>query len=270
MVPSNTGLLDLAASQTSHFTAADNQGAHIQLHTDMIHPTAVISADAEIHPSAEIGPHVVITGKVVIEEGVVIHPNVVIYDGTTLGKNTEVFPGAFIGKEPKGAGATARQPVFAKTITIGQNCSIGPHAVIFYDVSIGNNTLLGDGASVREKCRIGSFCILSRYVTINYNTTIGDRTKIMDCTHITGNAEVGEDVFISLLVGTTNDNSMRAGYSDEHTLGPRIENQAVIGVGASLLPGITIGERATIGAGSVVTKNVDAGQTVVGAPARPR
>jgi len=234
----------------------------------LIHSTAIIDPLASIHPTVKIGAHVVLQGNVILEEGVVIHPNVVIYEGTVIKRNCEIFPGAFIGKEPKGAGATARVPIYEKKIIVGENCSIGPNAVIFYDVAIGNNTLLGDGASIREKCRIGSFCILSRYVTVNYNTTIGDRTKIMDCTHITGNAKIGNDVFISLLVGTTNDNVVRAGYEEEKIVGPTIEDRAVIGVGASLLPGVHIGEDATIGAGSVVTKNIPNKAIAMGVPAK--
>ena len=193
----------------------------------------------------------------------------VISDGVRLGDQVEVFPGAFIGKEPKGAGALARQPKFEHSIVVGDQCSIGPNSVIYFDVEIGRNTLIGDGASIREQCRIGEFCIVSRYVTINYNTRIGDRTKIMDATHITGNSEIGSDVFISILVGTTNDNVVRSGYG-AHITGPIIEDEVIIGAGASLLPGVRLGKGSTVGAGSVVTKDVSAGATVVGAPAKSR
>lgn len=232
----------------------------------MIHPTAIISENARIGHNVNIGPYAVIGGAV-IGDDCVIHPHVVIADGVVLGRAVEVFPGAFIGKEPKGAGALARKLDFEKRIVIGDECSISPHAVVFYDVVVGSNTLLGDGASIREKCRIGSQCIISRYVTVNYNTRIGDRTKIMDNTHITGNAVIGNDVFISLMVGTTNDNAVRAGYGD-HVVGPTIEDGAVIGVGASLLPAVRIGRNSTVAAGAVVTKDVEPDVLVAGAPAR--
>ena len=232
----------------------------------MIHPTAIISTEAKIGDNVEIGPFAII-GNATISDGCIIHPHVIIADGVHLGCNVEVFPGAFLGKEPKGAGATARKPEFDRSIIIGDECSIGPHAVIFYDVKIGANTLLGDGASIREKCCIGSRCILSRYVTVNYDTMIGDRTKIMDNTHITGNARIGEDVFISTMVGTANDNLIRAGYGD-HIAGQIIENFAVIGAGAILLPTIRIGFSAIVAAGAVVTKNVAANTLVAGIPAR--
>lgn len=216
-----------------------------------------------------IHPFAVVYEGAVIGRSVIIHPHAVIASGVVIGDNTEVFPGAFIGKEPKGAGATARQPVFDKKVVIGNNCSIGPHSTIYYDVTIGNNTLVGDGASIREKVSVGSFCIIARLVTINYETTIGDRTKIMDSTHITGNAEIGNDVFISLLVGTTNDNAMgKHGYDAKHVRGPVIRDHAMVGAGATLLPNVEIGESAVVAAGAVVTKNVPAKTLVAGVPAR--
>lgn len=232
-----------------------------------IHSTAIISSSATLGENVVVGPYAVI-GDANIGGGTIIHPHVVIADGVSLGRNVEVFPGAFIGKEPKGAGAVARQPEFARSVIIGDECSIGPHVVIFYDVRIGSNTLLGDGASIREKCSIGSRCIISRYVTINYETSIGDGTKIMDNTHITGNARIGEDVFISTMVGTANDNLIRAGFGD-HITGPIIDEGAFVGAGATLLPGVRIGKKATVASGAVVTKSVEDTVTVAGVPARP-
>ena len=156
-------------------------------------------------------------------------------------------------------------------MSIGANCSLGPHAVIYYDVEIGENTLIGDGASVREQCRIGSNCILSRYVTVNYASTIGNNTKIMDSTHITGKCRIGDNVFISLCVGSTNDNAIgRLGYQEERVRGPVIEDGAAVGAGAMLMPAIVIHEGAVVGAGSVVTKDVPARSVVMGSPATVR
>lgn len=231
-----------------------------------IHPSAIVAAAADIHHSARIGAFSVI-GNATIGEGCVVHPHVVIEDGVTLGDHVEVFPSAYLGKEPKGAGALARQPQFDRHLSIGDHCSIGPSSTIYYDVIIGQNTLIGDGASIREKCRIGRECIISRCVTINYNTVIGNKTKVMDNTHITGNAVIGDNVFVSLLVGTANDNVVRGGYGG-HVKGPTIEDGAVIGAGAILLPGVTIGGNSTVAAGAVVTKDVNPRALVAGAPAR--
>ena len=223
----------------------------------------------DIDETAQIDEFVVIRPGAKIGKGCRIHPFAYIGDGVELGENVEVFHGTVVGKEPKGAGATARTPEFERAIRIGAGCSLGPHAVIFYGVEVGEHTLIGDGASIREGCSIGSKCIISRYVTVNYNTQIGNRTKIMDLTHITGNAFLGDDVFVSTMVGSANDNLIgRGGYDEARIRGPQIMHGAVVGAGATLLPGVTIGEGATIAAGAVVTKSVAAGVRVAGVPAR--
>ena len=230
---------------------------------------AVIETES-IGRNVTIHEFAVIRRGAVLGDGVVIHPHVVIEAGVTVGAGVEIFPGAFLGKEPKGAGATARLPAFERRIVIGDGCSIGPHAVVFYDVEIGAGTLLGDGASIREQARIGERCLLSRYVTLNYNVRIGDRTKIMDLCHITGNTTIGSDVFISTMVGMTNDNAMgKDGFRDDDIRGPTIEDGAMIGVGAKLLPRVRIGAGAIVGAGAVVTRDVAPGVLVMGVPAKP-
>lgn len=235
-----------------------------------ISPHAVVQSK-EVGAGVTIGEFAIVRAGARIGEGAVIHPHAVISEGVSIGAGAEVFPGAFVGKEPKGAGALARQPAFERRVIIGDGCSIGPNVVIYYDVEIGAGPLIGDGASIREQGRIGQRCILSRCVTVNYNAAIGDRTKIMDSTHVTGNCRIGSDVFISLLVGMANDNAIGAhGYSDEEeeVVGPTIEDGAMIGVGAILLPGVRIGAGAIVAAGATVSKNVEARTLVAGAPAR--
>lgn len=200
-----------------------------------------------------------------------IHSHVVLGENVVLGADCEIFPGTLLGKIPKGAGATSREIRFERGLTIGKGCAIGPNATVFYGVSIGSLTLLGDGASIREGCTVGNRCIISRFVTINYQTSVGNRVKVMDCTHLTGKMRIEDDVFISVHVSTTNDNAPGSDkFSESNIVGPTIRKGAIVGAGAILLPGVEIGRSAVVGAGSVVTKSVSDRTTVVGIPARVR
>jgi acetyltransferase-like isoleucine patch superfamily enzyme len=234
----------------------------------MISELAVVLTD-QIGENVQIWEFAVIRKGVTIGDNVIIHPHVTIQEGVTISDGVEIFPGAYLGKEPKSAGALARQPVFDRRVVIGRNSSIGPHTVIYYDVEIGEHTLIGDGASIREKCRIGSRSVIGRNVTLNYVVTVGDYTKIMDHSWMAGNMRVGNNVFISGGVLTTNDNTLGLeGYTEGKMNGPVIEDGAMIGVGALLLPGVIIGKGAIVGAGAVVTNDIAPDTLVMGTPAR--
>ncbi len=224
----------------------------------------------KIHSSAKVASTVKILGDVSIAQNAIIHDFVTIYPKVIVEESVEIFEGAVIGRPPRGTKALARKisPGFKPTI-IGRNSVISPHAVIYTDVKVGEDTLIGDNASIRERCRIGSNCIISRNVSINYNTVIGNYSKIMDNTHLTGNMQIGEHVFFSVLVATTNDRSMGAdNYDEELIKGPYIEDYVRIGAGANILPGVRIGTGSIVGAGAVVTKDIPPKKLVMGIPAK--
>lgn len=223
-----------------------------------------------ISRSASIACTAVIHDNVTIEEDVIVHDYVVIYPGTIVKKGTEIFDHCVLGKLPTAPGITSRElKEHYPELIVGENCVLCPGVVLYAGSTIGHNTLFGDFCSVREECIIGNNCILSRNVSINYNTKIGNDTKIMDNSHITGNMNIGNHVFISVLVATTNDNTMgRQAYSADHVQGATICDNVTIGAAANILPQVTIGENAIVGAGAVVTKDVPANKVVMGIPAR--
>ncbi|MDD6224189.1 MAG: acyltransferase [bacterium] len=217
----------------------------------------------------KISSTAIIHENVFIEEDVIIHDNVVIYPNTIIKKGAEIFDNTVIGKQPKAPGCTERAvDIIKKPTIIGENTIISTLCSIYAGVEIGNNSLIGDGASIREDCKIGSYTIVSRNVTVNYETIIGNHTKIMDNSHITGNAVIGDNVFISVMVSTTNDNAMGGKGYNEEVVGPIIKDGAKIGASASILPNVIIGENSIVGSGAVVTKNVDDNCVVMGVPAK--
>lgn len=234
----------------------------------MVSALAVIETD-QIGDNVTIREYAIVRRGAVIGKNVIIHPFVIIEAGVRIGDDVEIFPGAYIGKPPRGVGAMTRPMNFAAKIDVGDGCVIGPNAIIYYDVQIGPQTLISDGASIREQSKIGSRCIIGRYVTVNYATLIGDHVKVQDHTWLAGNMRIGDRVFISGGVTTANDNLMgAAGYVEEDIIGPTIENGVRIGAGAIILPKVRVEENSLIGAGAVVTKDVPAGQTAKGVPAR--
>ena len=234
----------------------------------MISRFAVVEAEG-IPEDTSVMEFAVIRAGAILGHRVMVHPHVVVGPGVTIEDDTEVFPGAVLGKEPTAAQALARQPVFHDVTRVGPGCSIGPHAVVYRDVIIGQGTLIGDAASVREQTRIGSQVVVGRHVTINYNVSVGARTKIMDHSWLAGNMVVEEDVFIGGGVMTANDNALgRGGYGAEEMCGPTFRRYCAIGIGAAVLPGVIVGEGAVVGAQAVVTKDVQPFTLVMGVPAR--
>ena len=233
----------------------------------MISKLAVVETE-NIGENVTIGEFCVIRKDVIIGDNVVIHPHVIINDGSEIGDNVEIFSGTVLGKEPKGAGVLTRPLEYQRKIIIGSQTSIGPNAIIYYDVSIGKKCLIGDAAAIREKCLIDNNCIIGRHVSLLYNVEVGKNTRIMTNSHLTGNTKVGENVFISVGVNSVNDNAFgEAGY-DNHIAGQFIENHVKIGPGVNLLPNIRICEYAVVAAGAVVTKDVERYSLVMGVPAK--
>jgi acetyltransferase-like isoleucine patch superfamily enzyme len=112
--------------------------------------------------------------------------------------------------------------------------------------------------------------VIGRDVTLDRAVEVGDGTRVMDKAHLTGGMIVGDGVFIAATVVTTNDSSFgREGYSEDGVRPPIVCDGAMIGGGASLLPGVTVGRDAVVGSGAVVTRDVEAGTRVMGVPARP-
>ena len=125
-------------------------------------------------------------------------------------------------------------------------------------------------------CEIGDESRIGTFVEIQKGVKIGERCKIQSHTFICEGVTIESEVFVGHGVTFINDRQPRATSGDgklqteadwtcQSTL---IKRGASIGSGATLLGGITIGENALVGAGSVVTKDVPANATVAGNPAR--
>ncbi len=147
---------------------------------------------------------------------------------------------------------------------------LGQFSTIFPDVTVGDGTRIGNYVMIRSNTRIGEDCTIGSYVDIEGDVVIGNNVSLQSGCYITRGVVIADEVFCGPRVITMNDKRIthrRPGLTFVRE-GPRIERAARVGGGSVLLPGITIGANAFVGAGSVVTKDVPAGAIVVGNPAR--
>ena len=113
---------------------------------------------------------------------------------------------------------------------------------------------------IGENCNICSHCLIENDVVIGNNVTIKCGVQIWDGVTLEDNVMVGSNVTF------TNDMYPRSKNKDWKLLKTKVCEGATIGAGSTILPGITIGKRAFIAAGSVVTKDVPAGELWKGNP----
>ncbi len=143
------------------------------------------------------------------------------------------------------------------------------------DVSLGDDVVIYDFVNLYG-CTIGDGTRIGAFVEIQKNATIGSRCKISSHAFICEGVTIEDEVFIGHHVVFTNDLRPRATTPDgrlqdgeDWTVIPTlVERGASIGSGAVVLPGVTIGREAMVGAGAVVTKDVAPRSTVAGNPAR--
>ena len=151
------------------------------------------------------------------------------------------------------------------------------HQYIAPDVKLGRNVRVHPFVNLYG-CEIGDDTKIGPFVEVQKGAKIGDRCKISSHTFICEGVTIESEVFVGHGVTFINDRYPRATNSDgqlkteadwdcQATL---VKRGASIGSGATLLGGITIGENAVVGAGSVVTRDVLPNTTVIGNPAQPR
>ena len=198
-----------------------------------------------------------------------IHPTAVVHPGTVLGEGVKVLEHAVVGKQPSlSPRSTTKREALAPTV-LGDGTIVSTGAVVFAGSNVGARVILGDQSCIRERVTIGDDVVVGRGSLVENDTTIGSLTKIQADAYITAYSTLEEHVFIAPCVVTTNDNFM--GRTERrHALikGPTIRRGARVGGGAILCPGIEIGEEAFVGAGAVVTRDVEPRMLVVGSPAR--
>ncbi|WP_400073139.1 UDP-3-O-(3-hydroxymyristoyl)glucosamine N-acyltransferase [Zobellia russellii] len=210
-----------------------------------IHPTAVIHETAKIGDGCKIGANCYVGKDVELGANVILYPSVCVFDETLIGDSTIVWSGT----------------------VIRERCVIGSHCIFHTNVSIGADGFgyrpSDDGRGLVKIPQIGNV-IIGNYVEIGANscvdrakfsaTIIGDGCKIDNLVQIAHNSVMGR---FCIMAG-------HSGLAGSVTLGDGV----IIGGSASIKDHTTIHSGASVGAGSGVMNDVEAGKTVLGYPAQ--
>ncbi|MFW6280191.1 MAG: UDP-3-O-(3-hydroxymyristoyl)glucosamine N-acyltransferase [Planctomycetota bacterium] len=209
-----------------------------------ISPEAVISAEAEVGEEVAVGPHSVIESGAEIGDGVKIYPLCYVGHEVKIGAGTILHPGAII----------------SDGVRMGRECVVRPGAVVGDDgfgfIQRENESYRMQhvaGVEIGDCVEIGGLSSIDRGMIAD--TVIGDGVKMDKHCHVAHNCTVG-------------DNAILAGYA-------RMGGSCNVGAGAVLAADVRLSDHVDVGDGAVMAagtgapKDVEAGETVWGMPARP-
>lgn len=134
--------------------------------------------------------------------------------------------------------------------------------------TIGNTTRVWQYAIILENAVIGENCNINCHTFIENDVVIGNRVTIKSGVYLWDGIKIEDDVFIGPNVTFTNDKYPRSKQYPEQFQRTLIKKGASIGAGAIILGGVTIGEKAMVAAGALVTKDVPPFTLVKGSPAK--
>lgn len=133
---------------------------------------------------------------------------------------------------------------------------------------IGEGTRIWQFAVIFKGAKIGSDCNICAQTLIESDVVVGNRVTLKSGVQLWDGTRIGDDVFIGPNVTFTNDPYPRSKVYPEQFARNTVKRNASIGANTTILPGVTIGEYAMIGAGSVVTKDVPPYAVVIGNPGK--
>jgi acetyltransferase-like isoleucine patch superfamily enzyme len=191
-----------------------------------------------------------------------IHPTAIIHPGVKLGSNVVVEAFCEVGVPPKGVKVGELETI------IGDDSTLRSHTVIYAGNRIGRNFQSGHKANIRElnqigdDVSIGTLSVVEHHVVLENGVRIHTQVFIPEYSILKANSWVGPNAVF------TNAPYPKSPKAKDTLVGPTLEANAIVGANSTLLPGVVIGKDSVVGAGSVVTKNVPAGEVWAGNPAR--
>lgn len=212
-----------------------------------------------ISKTASLGNNVVLGSNVQIMDYSIIRDNVVI------GDNVFVGPYSIIGEYLNSFYEKPEAYSSPKT-SIGKDSVIRSHAVVYAGCVLGDGFRSGHSIIIRENSVFGSHCLFGSFCQSDAEVRVGNYVRCHSSVFLTGGMNIGDYSCLYPHVVTTD---VRYPPYRGNALPPRIGSKCIIGGGSLLLSGVTIGNGAFIGAGSLVTRDIPEEMLAVGRPARP-
>ncbi|WP_313252269.1 DapH/DapD/GlmU-related protein [Stenotrophomonas sp.] len=210
-----------------------------------------------IHPSAIIGENVT------LGEDVTIGARSIVYDNVVIGNGTFIGPDCIIG-EPSVTIHAERDTYVNPTLSIGNNSLIRSGTIIYAGSNLGDHFETGHRVTIREQADIGHHVRVGTLSDIQGHCRIGNYVRLHSNVHVGHKSTIKDYVWIFPYVVLTNDP-----HPPSNTLvGVTIEEFAVVATMSVVLPGVTIGKDALVGASSLVRSDVAPEAVVVGNPGK--
>ena len=159
------------------------------------------------------------------------------------------------------------RPIEIAPLSIGPGAYIRSNTVIYTNTTIGMNLQTGHNVVIREENRIGDNFAIWNNSCVEYGCVIGNDVRIHNNVYVAQFTTMEDDVFLAPGVMIANDPHP---FCTLCMKGPTLKKGSRIGVNVTILPHVTVGEGALIGAGSVVTRDVPPFMLAYGNPAKPQ
>lgn len=185
-----------------------------------------------------------------------------VYPNVSVPDDAQIDDFVILGKPPRGA-----QPGDLP-LSLGAGCVIRSHTVIYAGNVIGADLQTGHHVVIRESNTIGAHVSIGTHTIIEHHVTIEDGVRLHSRVFVPEYSVLHTGCWLGPGVMVTNARYPISQGAKDRLEGAIIEAGAIIGANTTLLPGVRVGARALIGAGSVVTKDVPPGAVMVGSPAR--
>jgi acetyltransferase-like isoleucine patch superfamily enzyme len=175
-----------------------------------------------------------------------------------LGDGAVVHDWVVIGETPAG--------IEPRPVSIGSGAVIRSHTVIYHGNQIGDRFQSGHGVMIREDNDIADDVSVGSHSIVEHHVRLADGVRLHSNCFIPEYTVIERDAWIGPSVTFTNALYPKSPGAKADLRGPRVMERARIGANVTVLPGVTIGSDALVGAGAVVVRDVPEGRVVVGNP----